>query len=47
MSDNNKSSSRGLKLLTKPHSIPMKTAKGGKEMVRDNSKNRKYKVKGE
>lgn len=39
--------SKGLKMLTKPNSIPLKTAKGGKEMVRDTSKVRKYKVAGE
>lgn len=38
---------KGLKRLTKAGSAPVKLAKGGKELVRDNSKNRKYKVKGE
>jgi hypothetical protein len=38
---------KGLKRLTKAGSIPMKTAKGGKELVRDASKKRGYKVKGE
>jgi hypothetical protein len=42
-----KKPSKGLKLMTKAHSIPMKTAKGGKELVRDNTKQRKYKVAGE
>lgn len=42
-----KSTSLGLKRLTRAGSIPMKTAKGGKEMIRDASKHRKYKVKGE
>lgn len=37
----------GLKKMTKPNSIPMRTAKGGKEMVRDTSKQRKYRVAGE
>lgn len=37
----------GLKRMTKAHSIPLKTAKGGKELVRDSSKERKYKVAGE
>ena len=37
----------GLKNLTKANSVPMKLAKGGKELVRDNSKQRKYKVGGE
>jgi hypothetical protein len=37
----------GLKRLTKPHSTPVRLAKGGKELVRDNTKSRKYKVKGE
>lgn len=39
--------SKGLKMLTKAHSAPVKLAKGGKEFVRDNSKSRKYKVAGE
>lgn len=38
---------KGLKLLTKAHSVPMRMAKGGKELVRDTSKVRKYKVAGE
>lgn len=38
---------KGLKQLTKANSIPMRMAKGGKELVRDNSKHRKYKVAGE
>ncbi len=38
---------KGLKQLTKPHSIPVRLAKGGKEYVRDTSKGRKYKVAGE
>lgn len=38
---------KGLKKLTKPGSIPLKLAKGGKEFVRDSSKTRKYKVRGE
>ena len=38
---------KGLKRLTKAGSIPMKTAKGGKELVRDPSKKRGYKVRGE
>jgi hypothetical protein len=42
-----KKTSKGLKQMTKPHSIPMKMAKGGKELVRDTSKERKYKVAGE
>jgi hypothetical protein len=37
----------GLKKMTKPGSIPMRMAKGGKEMVRDTSKQRKYRVAGE
>lgn len=37
----------GLKRLTKAHSVPVRLAKGGKEFVRDNSKERLYKVKGE
>jgi hypothetical protein len=38
---------KGLKMLTRAGSIPVRLAKGGKELVRDNSKARKYKVKGE
>jgi hypothetical protein len=38
---------KGLKMLTKANSVPMKTDKGGKTESRDNSKHRKYKVKGE
>ena len=38
---------RGIKSYTKPNSIPIRLAKGGKEYVVDTSKNRKYKVKGE
>lgn len=37
----------GLKKLTKPNSAPMRMAAGGKELVRDNSKSRKYRVAGE
>lgn len=37
----------GLKLMTRKGSVPVRLAKGGKEFVRDNSKSRKYKVKGE
>lgn len=37
----------GLKMLTRKGSEPVRLAKGGKEFVRDNSKKRKYKVKGE
>lgn len=38
---------KGLKQLTKPYSIPVRLAKGGKEYERDNTKQRKYKVAGE
>jgi len=38
---------KGLKMLTRPGSIPVRLAKGGKELVRDNTKSRKYKVRGE
>ena len=38
---------KGLKKLTKPNSTPMRMAAGGKELVRDNSKTRKYRVAGE
>lgn len=37
----------GLKKMTKPNSVPMRMAKGGKELVRDTSKQRKYRVPGE
>lgn len=37
----------GLKKMTKAGSIPMRMAKGGKELVRDTSKQRKYRVPGE
>jgi hypothetical protein len=37
----------GLKRLTKAGSIPMRLDKGGKQLVRDPSKKRLYKVKGE
>lgn len=38
---------KGLKMLTKAHSIPVRLAKGGKDYVVDTSKKRLYKVKGE
>lgn len=38
---------KGLKKLTKPNSIPMRMAAGGKELIRDTSKTRKYRVAGE
>lgn len=38
---------KGLKQMTKANSIPMRMGKGGKELVRDTSKTRKYKVAGE
>lgn len=38
---------RGLKLLTKPFSTPVRLAKGGKEYVVDTSKQRKYLLKEE
>jgi len=38
---------KGLKLLTKAHSVPMRMAAGGKEFIRDTSKKRLYKVAGE
>lgn len=38
---------KGLKMLTKANSTPVRIAKGGKELIRDNSKQRKYKVSGE
>lgn len=37
----------GLKKMTKAGSIPLRLAKGGKELVRDTSKQRKYRVAGE
>lgn len=42
-----KNKARGIKSMTKPHSIPVRLAPGGKEYVRDTSKKRLYKVKGE
>lgn len=42
-----KAPSLGLRQLTRAGSIPMRVAPGGKEMIRDTSKERKYKVKGE
>lgn len=38
---------KGLKMLTRPGSIPVRLAKGGKELVRDTSKSRKYRIRGE
>ena len=38
---------KGIKSMTKPNSKPVRLAIGGKEYVRDNTKSRKYKVKGE
>jgi len=38
---------KGLKRLTKANSTPVRMAKGGKELVRDNSKKRLYRVAGE
>lgn len=43
----NDTKTKGLKRLTKANSTPVRLAKGGKELVRDNSKQRKYKVIGE
>ena len=37
----------GIKSMTKPGSVPIRLAKGGQEYVRDNTKKRLYKVKGE
>lgn len=37
----------GIKSMTKVGSVPVRLAKGGKDYVRDTSKERKYKVKGE
>jgi hypothetical protein len=47
MEDQQQSKVKGLKRLTKANSIPMRVAKGGKDLVRDTSKTRKYKVAGE
>lgn len=47
MAEKIETKSKGLRQLTKPHSKPIKLTKGGKELVRDSSKHRKYKVKGE
>lgn len=38
---------QGLKSFTKPHSVPVRLKKGGKEYIVDNFKQRKYKIKGE
>lgn len=38
---------KGLKMLTRAGSVPVRLAKGGKELVRDNTKSRKYRVRGE
>ena len=38
---------KGLKLLTKPHSKPVRLAPGGKSLVPDPTKKRKYKLKSE
>lgn len=37
----------GIKSFTKPHSVAVRLAKGGKNYVTDTRKSRKYKVKGE
>lgn len=37
----------GLKRMTRANSIMLKTAPGGKDLVKDGSKTRKYTVKGE
>jgi hypothetical protein len=42
-----KNKTKGLKMLTRAGSVPMRLAKGGKELVRDNTKSRKYRVRGE
>lgn len=42
-----KNKTKGLKMLTRSGSVPMRLAKGGKELVRDNTKSRKYRVRGE
>ncbi len=42
-----KTKTKGLKMLTRAGSIPVRLAKGGKELVRDNSKKRLYRVRGE
>ena len=46
MADNNKQT-KGLKRLTNAGSIPVRLKAGGKELIRDTSKSRKYKVKGD
>jgi len=38
---------KGIKSYTKPNSVPVRLASGGKEYERDNTKRRLYKVKGE
>ena len=47
MTTNNTKQTLGLKRLTKAGSIPVRLKAGGKELIRDTSKERKYKVKGE
>lgn len=47
MEDQQNTKTKGLKRLTKANSVPMRMGKGGKELVRDTSKTRKYKVAGE
>jgi hypothetical protein len=42
-----KNKTKGLKMLTRAGSVPMRLAKGDKELVRDNTKSRKYRVRGE
>lgn len=44
---NNNKNTKGLKRMTKPNSVPMRMASGGKGLIRDTSKVRKYKVAGE
>ena len=42
-----KKDQKGLKQMTKPYSVPVRLAKGGKTYVVDTTKSRKYKVAGE
>lgn len=43
----NDTKTKGLKRLTKANSTPVRMAKGGKELTRDTSKKRLYKVASE
>jgi hypothetical protein len=42
-----KNKTKGQKMMTRAGSVPVRLAKGGKELVRDTSKSRKYRIRGE